>query len=510
MLPGARLLLLPPPAAGLLAAAPWLPLLLLRLRGRGSRRGAARRGDPKAGARRTARAAPRRRGRGSGARLRAGGRSGPPPPAPGRCWPPQGRRELARGAERRGSPHAAPLRSGRGSGAAPRPWWGCWGLWDAQEAGGRRTARVAASRPLSGAGLQRQDDTAGLQSRWIWYGQREGPELDRMTSTVQSYRCREPWPQPRSLLFPARPAVKSRSLGIVGAAAEHRLTMLRVLALALPAALAAPWQSAIAGRRPSSSAAASGSSAPLQRRRLPPAAGRRLTCAAAASQDDDEGAAGFCMPAFVSADNTRSDCFTVLEVEVGDYPGERAWGLGLSAGVTVTRRGAPAGSRGGGSWLMSQRMLIPIPSPALLTPALLQACCAWSAGRSTGWTWWRKTRWSAPARTGWHTTPFGSPTAGVGAVGLRRGVGAVCFQRRPEAAWEHCSRAAKRGAWSVTPACAACLLCPRRPQAARRGGGAAGGARARLCHVRCAVQRCCAIVPPPPLLHAADARHRGG
>lgn len=30
---------------------------------------------------------------------------------------------------------------------------------------------------------------------------------------------------------------------------------------------------------------------------------------------------GFCMPAFITADNKRSPCFTVLDVEVGDYPG---------------------------------------------------------------------------------------------------------------------------------------------------------------------------------------------
>lgn len=34
-----------------------------------------------------------------------------------------------------------------------------------------------------------------------------------------------------------------------------------------------------------------------------------------------EDISGFCMPAFITTDNKRSKCFTVLEVEVGDYPG---------------------------------------------------------------------------------------------------------------------------------------------------------------------------------------------
>lgn len=48
----------------------------------------------------------------------------------------------------------------------------------------------------------------------------------------------------------------------------------------------------------------------------------RRTAAAAAEDDAEvEVSGGYCLPAFVTADNQRSKCFTVLEVEVADYPG---------------------------------------------------------------------------------------------------------------------------------------------------------------------------------------------
>lgn len=46
---------------------------------------------------------------------------------------------------------------------------------------------------------------------------------------------------------------------------------------------------------------------------------RQLVAAASAQQEDVEG--GFCMPAYVTCDNKRSKCFTVLDIEIGDYPG---------------------------------------------------------------------------------------------------------------------------------------------------------------------------------------------
>ncbi|KAI3423829.1 hypothetical protein D9Q98_009665 [Chlorella vulgaris] len=49
------------------------------------------------------------------------------------------------------------------------------------------------------------------------------------------------------------------------------------------------------------------------------AASRQRAVAEDSTQDEIEG--GYCMPAFVTADNNRSKCFTVLDVEVGDYPG---------------------------------------------------------------------------------------------------------------------------------------------------------------------------------------------
>lgn len=88
--------------------------------------------------------------------------------------------------------------------------------------------------------------------------------------------------------------------------------------------------------RPSAAAAAasSGSSSSSARSRLR---------AAAVAQDDD----GFCMPAYVLADNTRSKCFTVLDVEVWDYPGEggrgRMSGWLPLAGFGFRRRVAEAG-----------------------------------------------------------------------------------------------------------------------------------------------------------------------
>ncbi|KAL4443918.1 hypothetical protein ABPG75_011655 [Micractinium tetrahymenae] len=58
----------------------------------------------------------------------------------------------------------------------------------------------------------------------------------------------------------------------------------------------------------------------------PPAAhgrapARRVAAAAAEDNADIEVSGAYCMPAFVTADNKRSKCFTVLDVEVGDYPG---------------------------------------------------------------------------------------------------------------------------------------------------------------------------------------------
>lgn len=48
-----------------------------------------------------------------------------------------------------------------------------------------------------------------------------------------------------------------------------------------------------------------------------------MAAAAEAEEEEAEGlvSGAFCMPAFVTADNKRSQCFTILDVEVGDYPG---------------------------------------------------------------------------------------------------------------------------------------------------------------------------------------------
>lgn len=60
----------------------------------------------------------------------------------------------------------------------------------------------------------------------------------------------------------------------------------------------------------------------------PPARDLEVSAAAAAegSADAAEASGEFCMPAYVTVDNQKNERFTILDVEVQDYPGTRGGG----------------------------------------------------------------------------------------------------------------------------------------------------------------------------------------
>ena len=117
--------------------------------------------------------------------------------------------------------------------------------------------------------------------------------------------------------------------------------------------------------------------------------------AAAAAEGSDvaaEGSGEFCMPAYVTVDNQKNERFTILDVEVQDYPGtreerrQRCCPLSLSsAAAGCSHCLKPQGPR---LTLREEPLHNNRPqTQGVLHPSLAsQGSCASSPGRSTGWT----------------------------------------------------------------------------------------------------------------------------